>query len=416
MEKGTDKRANRFLKLYPWYHGFTGDLLFYIAISTLFLTFVKNFSAAQIVALSSFSQLICILLQFPILFIIKKIGNTASVRLGAFLLLLSALFVTFGPNYYTVLVGMVFHDAATIFHNASVVALENNLDAVGRREDFVRLRTSANTVYAVITMLISFVASYMFNLDHYLPMYGCIATCTTGFLLTLFMRDCTHYNRVSRRGQKKERGKIDGSREVLLSLVAYAIFYTVVNHGQSEGKLFVQQNLLLDFDVEQTALILGAVICVSRIVRVFSNMVFGRLYAKYQSKMGVVLASLLGFSMGCILFGAFIPQVVVKIAVMALGYTVILFVRDPFRLYIQDVLFACTPKEQHQSLLTIMTFGVKVMGAGMGLAFSALLVQFPMVLVISIMFATSLIEVVLCVLLFRGISSAKRQAEEIKAD
>ena len=121
------KRVNRFLKVFPWYSGLTGDLLFYIAIDTLFLTIVKNFSPAQIVSIASFSQLICIALQFPVLFIIKRIGNTASIRMGAFFLLMSAVFITFGKSYYLVLLGRVFHDVAAIFRNASIVALENNL-------------------------------------------------------------------------------------------------------------------------------------------------------------------------------------------------------------------------------------------------------------------------------------------------
>ena len=98
-----EKEIKRFSPIYPWYAGFTGDLLFYIAVDTLFLTVVKAFSAAQIVSLTSFSQFACIALQFPILFQIKRMGNTASTRTGAFFLLLSAVFITFGGNYYLVL-------------------------------------------------------------------------------------------------------------------------------------------------------------------------------------------------------------------------------------------------------------------------------------------------------------------------
>ena len=177
-----ERTVKRFTKVYPWYGAFTGDLLFYIAIDTLFLTLVKNFSAAEIVSLNSIAQLVCIGLQFPLLFLIKKIGNTASFRLGAFCLLSSSVLITFGPNYFVVLLGKILHVAAAILRNASVVALENNLDLVDNRSDFVRLRTSANTVYAFVTMLISFVASYMFNLNHYLPMFGCIACCAALFL------------------------------------------------------------------------------------------------------------------------------------------------------------------------------------------------------------------------------------------
>jgi len=403
------KRVNRFLKVFPWYSGLTGDLLFYIAIDTLFLTIVKNFSPAQIVSIASFSQLICIALQFPVLFIIKRIGNTASIRMGAFFLLMSAVFITFGKSYYLVLLGRVFHDVAAIFRNASIVALENNLDLIDKRGDFVRLRTSGNTVYALITMLIAFVASFMFNLDHYLPMIGCITTCALGFVLSLFMKDCSDYNKISYKNKSNTNIKIRYNKIIIIAIVLYAFFYSLVTSGQSEGKLFIQQNILLDFDVEMTSLIIGAIICVSRIIRVISNIIFEKLYKKYQDKMGIVLPTFLASSVGFMLFGSFIPEIIVKIIVMGVGYTIILFIRDPFKLYIQDVVFESTGKEQHQTLLTLLEFGVKIATAGTGLAFSAILIGSPMIVVIAIMFAMSIIEIILSIILYRSILIGKEQ-------
>lgn len=395
------EKINRFIKVYPWYSGVTSDLLFYVAIDTLFLTIVKNFSAAEIVSISSLSQLACIALQFPILFIIKKIGNTASMRSGAIFLLLSAIFITFGKNYYLVLIGRISRDVAVIFKNASVVALENNLDLIDRRSDFVRLRTSGYTVYAVVTMLISFVASYMFNLNHYLPMICCTVACAIGFILSLFMKDCSDYNKVSYKSKQNSNVKIHYSKIIIITMLLYAIFYSIVNNGQSEGKLFIQQHILLDFDVEKTSLIIGAIVCFSRIVRVLSNIVFAKLYDKHKSKVGVALSVLLGTSIGLMLFGSFILQVIVKILVMAIGYTIILFVRDPFRLYIQDVLFENTPKEQHQTLLTMSELGVKLANAGMGLGFSAILISYPMIVIMAIMLVVVTINIALSIKLYR---------------
>lgn len=405
--------ANRFLKVFPWYSGLTGDLLFYIAIDTLFLTIIKNFSPAEIVSITSLSQMICIALQFPVLFIIKKIGNTASVRTGAFFLLLSAVIITFGKNYYLVLLGRVFHDVAAIFKSTSVVALENNLELLDRKNEFVHYRTSANTVYAVITMLISFVASYMFNLNHYLPMIGCITTCTVGFVLSLFMKDCSDYNKISRKGITKAKGNFHCGRVIILAVVIYSLFYSIVTNGQNEGKLFIQQTVLLDFDVERTALIIGGIVCVSRIIRVISNVIFEKLYKKYSDIMGVALSILLGTSISLILFGSFIPQVIVKILVMGAGYTSILFIRDPFRLYIQDVIFLRTPKEQHQTLLTVLEFGVKIATAGIGLSFSAILLSYSMLVIMAIMLAISLIEITLVFVIYKKISSEKAQNETV---
>jgi len=407
MKKGID----RFIKLFPWYSGFTGDLLFYIAIDTLFLTTVKSFSPAQIVSIASLSQLVCIVLQFPVLFVIKKIGNTASVRTGAFFLLLSSVFITFGKSYFLVLLGRIFHDIAAILKSASVVALENNLDLIDGHSEFVRVRTLANTVYAVITMLISFVASYMFNLNHYLPMIGCITTCTVGFVLTLFMKDCSDYNRISHKTTSIGKVKIHYNEIIIISVFLFSVFYAIVTSGQNEGKLFIQQNILSEFDLEKTSLIIGAIICVSRIIRVLSNVIFMRLYYKYKDKMGVALPVLLACSIGFMLFGSFISRIIVKILVMGIGYTIILFIRDPFRLYIQDVLFAYTPKEQHQTLLTVLEFGVKIATAGIGLAFSAILTSYPMLLVIAIMFAISIIEFFVSIMFYIRVSRKKSITE-----
>ena len=410
-----DKRTDRYVKLFPWYSGLTGDLLFYIAIDTLFLTMVKNFTAAEIVSITSFSQLVCIALQFPILFVIKRIGNTASVRTGAFFLLLSALFITFGKSYYLVLLGRVFHDVAAIFKSASIVALENNLDMLGRRGEFVRVRTAANTVYAVITMLISFVASLMFNLNNYLPMIGCITTCTIGFALTLLMKDCSDYNKITYKNKSGAKVKIHFNKLLVVALVLYSLYYSIVTNGQNEGKLFIQQNILLDFDKETTALIIGGIIIFTRIVRVISNVIFERLYKKYQDKMGIALPTMLFISLSVVLLGSFIPQVIVKIVVMALGYTVILFIRDPFRLYMQDVLFTSTPKEQHQTLLTFLEFGVKIATAGIGLVFSAILLSYPMSVIMAMMIGFTVIQIVLSIVLYRAILIGRAKTKALES-
>ena len=411
MEKG----VRRFARLYPWYYGFGADLLFYITIDTLFLTLVKGFSAAEIVSITSISQLVCIALQFPLLFVIKKIGNTASVRVGAFCLLLSSVLTTFGGSYYTVLVGRVLHDAAAIFRNASVVALENNLELVGEQEDFVRVRATGNTVYSVITMVISFVASAMFNLHPYFPMICCIATCATAFVISLLMKDCSPYNRIfPEKREKQEKVKIHYSKIIVLIILVYSFFYPVLNHGQNEGKLFIQQNLLLDYSVEVTALIIGAIVCASRVIRVVSNIVFARLYGRYQDKMGFVLPTMLSFAIGTILFASFIPQAIVKILVMAAAYTIILFVRDPFNLYMQDAVFASTEKEQHQTLLAILSFGSKIASAGVGLAFSAILLRWPMVVMMTILLAISVIEIILSIILYRAVIIKKRRNKPLQ--
>lgn len=90
------------------------------------------------------------------------------------------------------------------------------------------------------------------------------------------------------------------------------------------------------------------------------------------------------------------------------------FIRDPFRIYIQDVLFTSTPKEQHQVLLSVLDLGVKIVTAGMGLVFSAILLRFSMIVIIGIMLAISFSEITLCIVLYRAITAGKRVAKSIE--
>ena len=126
--KMEQEKIAKFNRIFPWYAGLSRDLLFWIAIDTLFLTVVKNLNASQIVSLSSISSIVCIVLQIPLLKIIRKIGNTKSVRLSSLLLLISSLLLTFGQNYVIIALGMIIYEMAFTFQNMINAALKNNLN------------------------------------------------------------------------------------------------------------------------------------------------------------------------------------------------------------------------------------------------------------------------------------------------
>ena len=58
-----------------------------------------------------------------------------------------------------------------------------------KENEYIKYRTKANTIYALVTMIISFVASIMFNINNYLPMIGCITFCVICFILSWYMAD-----------------------------------------------------------------------------------------------------------------------------------------------------------------------------------------------------------------------------------
>ena len=404
-----DKNMQKFNKLFPWFAGLSGDLLFWVAIDTLFLTVVKKFTASQIVSLTSISMITCILLQIPLLNIIKKIGNTNSVRLGSLLLLISSILLTFGTNYIIIVIGKILYEVAFTFQNMINAVLKNNLELQNRENEYIKFRTNANTIYAVTTMLISFVVSIMFNINNYLPMIGCVLFCFICFILSFSMIDYSNNDCIKDKSYEKKKDKlkkISFSKIIIFIIFSYGIFYPVVSSGQSNGKLFIQQELLKNFNVEITALIIGAILCVSRIIRVISNVSFKKIHRKYEDKVGVILPILLLISLCLMVAGYLITfSIILKILIMSLGYIIILFIRDPFKVYMQDLALKKAEKEQQQSLLTTLDLSRKIVRAIMSLSFTAILVNNPMIVVITILIILSVIEILISLYLYRMIQS-----------
>ena len=413
MEKNKLKRFN---KIFPWYDGLSGDLLFWVAIDTLFLTVVKNFTASQIVSLTSISMIINILLQVPLLKIIHKIGHTKSVRLGSFLLLISSILLTFGKNYITIVIGKIFYEMAFTFQNMINAVLKNNLELQHTENEYIKYRTKANTIYAAVTMIISFVASIMFNINNYLPMIGCITFCVICFILSWYMVDYSKDNKNKLEKNKETgKGKIKYTEIIIFILLSYGLCYPMVNSGQSNGKLFIQQELLKLYDVEKTSLVIGAILCVSRIVRLLSNIKFDKIHKKYEDKVGIMLPVGLLISLILMLIGYNVSNMpVMKFVIMGLGYVIILFIRDPFKVYMQDLALKNTDKNRQQTLLTTMELSRKIVRTIISLSFTTILLKYPMVLVISILTVLSIIEIFVSIYLYKIIINNNEMEQEIE--
>lgn len=409
-----ENKLKRFNKIFPWYDGLSGDLLFWVAIDSLFLTVVKNFTASQIVSLTSISMIINILLQVPLLKIIHKIGNTKSVRLGSFLLLISSILLTFGKNYITIVIGKIFYEMAFTFQNMINAVLKNNLELQHTENEYIKYRTKANTIYAAVTMIISFVASIMFNINNYLPMIGCITFCVICFILSWYMVDYSKDNKNKLEKNKETgKGKIKYTKIIIFILLSYGLCYPMVNSGQSNGKLFIQQELLKLYDVEKTSLVIGAILCVSRIVRLLSNIKFDKIHKKYEDKVGIMLPVGLLISLILMIIGYNVSNMpVMKFVIMGFGYVIILFIRDPFKVYMQDLALKNTDKNRQQTLLTTMELSRKIVRTIISLSFTTILLKYPMVLVISILTVLSIIEIFVSIYLYKIIINNNEKEQE----
>ena len=239
----------RFKNIYPWFAALSGDLLFYVIIGDLFLSVVKGFSASQIVSLTSISLIVSLILQFPLLALIKKIGNTASLRVGSILLFISSLLLTFG-GYFVAVLGKITYEVSFTLLSMCNVTLKNNSNLAGAGEDYIRINTNANTIYAAFTLVISLCASFIFNFNHYLAMLCSSFICIVSIVLAFFIKDYSKQDNIVTH-KPNTRNKLKLSKILVLTIIVFMLFFPFVNSSQTNGSLFIQYELLDNFTVKK---------------------------------------------------------------------------------------------------------------------------------------------------------------------
>ena len=174
-------------KIYPLFAGLSGDLIFYIAINTLFLTEVKGLNALEISSLTTISLLVMIILNPPVMKIINKIGALNSVKVGVILLFLGAFLITVGNNYFTILIGSIIYESYAYFKYMDAVILRKNLAFIKEEDRFLEIQNKYTLIYSVVTMFTAFISGFLFNLNPYLPMIGCLIFCVINLFLVNFL-------------------------------------------------------------------------------------------------------------------------------------------------------------------------------------------------------------------------------------
>jgi len=306
-----------FNKIYPYYGGFSDDLLFYVAIATLFYTVVKGFSAQQIILLTTFSTIVSIVLRIPLIKLIQRIGSTKSIRISAGLVLLSSILITFGKSYFTIIVAKCLYEIALVFRNMLSVLLKSNLSYQDMESEFVRFQNKKSSIYAIITALIAIIVGVLFNINNYLPMYLCIFFCVIIFITSFRIKEvCNEHNFV-----EKQKVKVNFSKMICMIFISYGLFYGLITIGQSNGELFIQNELFKIYSVEQVTIYLSVIIFISRIARIISNLSFTKIYYKYKNKVNLSLGILMISAYLFIILGYFINNnILLKFIMMASGY------------------------------------------------------------------------------------------------
>lgn len=393
MEQNISK-IKKSIKLYPLFYAFSADLIFFVPIDTLFLTLVKGLNASQISAITMIGLLVCILSQKIIVKITKKIGNTNSIRLGAFMLFLSSIILTFGKSFISIVIYRVIYELAFMFWNMTSILLRNDLIYIDKKDEYYTVRNKAKVMYGIITMLTALISGYLFNVNKYLPMYMSII-----IYFIIFIISFTFYEAKIKVENNKKEVDTDNKKTKLTSVIFFvvlsnAIFYSIIKLGQNNSKLLMQYDFQKVLSIEMVIYYITTIVFISRIARIIGNIVFGKLYLKTKDKMSIVLTILECMSFALLIIGHFIEfSFVLKVILMSLGFFLILAIRDSFQVYIEDKALQITKKDEQQKIMIDIEVYRKLGQLLLSGAFTLILMKYELIVIEIILLILSIVEI-----------------------
>ena len=390
------KKSSRNIKLWPILYVIGCDLLFFWVINVTFLTNVKGLSYEQFFMLDLIAAGVDMLTTVPILYLIARIGNNASIKVALLMFVASSVLFTFGDSFALFAIANVLYFKAYQFFIVYPIILENNLEKYGAKNDFIKYNARGKLGYAILTLLIAFCAGFLYDANAYLPMYMCIGFTVSAFIMSFFVRDETG----GRYNATKVLSKSDQKLDKSLVVFAFVLFAFVLIF---KGCWYIG-NHYAKISLQEIGIIMQAltiVIFVARGVRVFVDFFIEKIINKFSRSLAVVLPVLLIVGLALLSIPLIVIQdFVTKLILISLGIVIIFAIYDLFKLYIYDIIVKKFPKDTHLKMFWLNTLfdtvGIFVANIIITCAVANLSVGFALLTIV----ATSVIALILGVIMY----------------
>lgn len=353
MDNLKDKRVKLSNKIYPIFYGLSSDLIFFITINILFLTNVKGLTSSEINFITTIGVLVALVFYLLSHKIINKIGNLWSIRLGTLSLLISAILFTFSTDLIFFALAEILYEVGFVFKCVDQVVLNNNLIYQNRENDFIKIKTKATTMYSIVTIIETLIAGFLFNINPYLPMFICILICFNNFIMSYYIYEIDFESKELR---PKKKSKFNFNKIMIITILVYGLIYGTLAVCQTNDTLFMQYELEEFLESSNVVLALSFILFLARISRLTVNIVFGKIYDKFKNKTLYIiyyglLISVLLFVVGKIFFAPMYSSII-----MAIGFIIMLSLRDPTENLLSDILLKNTEKENKEKAILYFQF------------------------------------------------------------
>ena len=266
----------RNIKIFKIYEMFSRDLLFYYAISFLFLTQAKNLTTAQILFVESFYPLSKVLLQFLITPIIDKTHKKSSLISGNIFVALFFILIIIAPNIYFCIIANFFLALGYAFKEIaeSTFVFDFIIDTPAKKRAlYAKIIGNASSYYLILYSISCIISGLLFAINPYFPLLCGLAVTIFATIIAFFLKE-HHIKELHENDKhKKENSYIKelktsfkyilNSNRLKLLLIFSAIFYSLMSISSIYRTSILEH---LNFSSEYTGFICALLACIASFV------------------------------------------------------------------------------------------------------------------------------------------------------
>ncbi len=274
----------RNIKLFPIYKLFSYDILFYYAVSILFLTGVKGFSLSQTALISSIYSFAAILSQIPASIVADKIGLRNSMIAGNILIMIWAIFYLTVPSFSIIIIGEFCCAFGFALKGVSESPfLYSSLKKINKVSSFAKIEGKGSSLYFIVEAVASISAGYLYFINPYLPMIFTATCALTATILAFYMKPIKNVEKAKASTKERFTEMFSGFKFIFNSkrLHAILIFACVFYGIRALSNLYIK-TFLNDINVSST--LFGYIFAFASIASAIGSLVQDKIERRHRNK------------------------------------------------------------------------------------------------------------------------------------
>lgn len=268
----TEEIKEKNIKLFKIYKPFAWDLLFYYAISFLFLVNVKGFSASQVVFADAFYPLFKAILQVICLIFVDKYGKkrclifgNVSLAIYLFMIMGSSTTISLIIANFLCAIGFVLKTLCE-----SNILYDNIEQTENRSKIFTKIDGGAASKYYYLAAITAVAAGFLYTINPYIPLTLCFlinifsAILSCNFVEIQNISKNTQHKKSEIKNIKQAFKFISHSKRLRSLILFHALFYSLLS-------LLVTMRRSLMTDINIPSYKFGIILAILGLIQGFSS-------------------------------------------------------------------------------------------------------------------------------------------------